>query len=53
MAGQFIYTLLVITGSPTCVEIDKSSDRVSRLTPKFTTIHGVAKDSVASESNDA
>ena len=32
MTGQFLYTRLAITGSPTGVETDKGSERVSGMT---------------------
>ena len=38
MTGQFLYTRLAITGSPTGVETEKGSERVSGLTLNWTAI---------------
>jgi len=43
VTGQFLYTRLAITRSPTGVETKKGSEGVSRLTPKITAIKRVTK----------
>ena len=48
-----MYTYLEIIGSPTGVETEKGSERVSRLTPKFTVIYEVTKEIVAHGSKKA
>jgi len=48
---QILYTRVAITGSPTELETEKGSERVSGLTPKFTVIYGVKKERVAPGSN--
>ena len=53
MTRQFLYSRLAITESPTKVETEKGSERVSRLTPKFTVIRRVAKVRVSPRFNNA
>ena len=53
MTGQFVYNHLAITGSPTGVETEKGSERVSGLILNWTTIEGVTKEKVAPGSNNA
>lgn len=50
--GHFLYIRLVITDSPTRVEAEKGSERLSGLTPKLTAIRGVIKERVGAGSNN-
>lgn len=49
---QFLYTPIVIIGSPTRVGTKKGSKKVSGVTQKFTPIEGVTKESIAPGSNN-
>ena len=53
MTGKFLYTRLDMTESPTGVETENGSERVSRLTLNWIAILGVTKEIVSPGSTNA